>query len=935
SRPCSALSFSTYSRALDRSTASISALQTVDEAISRKSVMFAASRHRDSCASLASRLTDTLPDIAPEGRLAKIKYYYDRWGCRKFVPVVLLVLYSFAGAAMFFYIEHDNEQIELEKEHIKLEAIRNETLTRIRATKSMSEMRMLLADHERRFDKERLMPGLPWDFWGALFFVGTLYTTIGYGNIFPRTALGKAMSVVYAIVGIPLVLAILSQCGRAMTNWLSEWWTKRQLLLRKQSKPPADPEAGGAKNEEELEEIESRTIPVSLALGLCIGWVSACAGLFLIWESEWSYFDSLYFFCISLSTIGLGDVVPRQPHMLIIMFWLVIIGLCIVSMLLSVIQIKMEEYLYNFMIRMQKKYKEALEEGKYETANNLLHNVLEEQPWFMRNLAPVLLSDKQQQKIEQQAETYERVSREWNNKTVQADFGPTFTTANAAAQACEAAVSVACDPISASIKSIRRGVEMPTQWSEQSISPPSIVPAPPLITRDDDDDSISDAPSLPYDSDNPSRERRRSSGFEGFVSVASSFEEANNNTRKTRVAQLIEQEVQTSRKDPIKKLAKSFGTDGSLSLVTSASHHAKRKTRHGDQCAQTDIAQFQIDEILLRLHSIQQVAKPAAALNSRTTSVMERSVETTASILEMMFGEKNDIGTQYYRPAETALMDQSVLTDVLQVLQATQGVQCGGGAAVCERRNIGTDAFETSDYASTDSPERDNIPIVTSEAVTQSYVESRDAASSPICKNAHSASRATGTTPPPERTVISTQTSLEKIEVPDPSPPKRKPTIVCEAEVSTQISETRSIDEGTQMTPPSPRRSAPHNFSPPLGRSDSLQSLCGSIAPLVECQEVVVQTDDSYLKIARRLDQYRSNKTQFLPVCAAEPLSPNSAAAAASSSADRQRSYFVDPNQRRRSSRAFSFRRKKDANHASAQTSMDPEKLALALEGDV
>lgn len=32
---------------------------------------------------------------------------------------------------------------------------------------------------------------------------------------------------------------------------------------------------------------------------------------------------------------------------------------------------------------------------------------------------------------------------------------------------------------------------------------------------------------------------------------------------------------------------------------------------------------------------------------------------------------------------------------------------------------------------------------------------------------------------------------------------------------------------------------------------------------------------------------FRSNKTQFLPVCAAEPLSPNSAAAAASSSAER------------------------------------------------
>lgn len=48
-----------------------------------------------------------------------------------------------------------------------------------------------------------------------------------------------------------------------------------------------------------------------------------------------------------------GDVVPDHPHMLILMFWLVIIGLSIVSMLLGVIQIKFEEWLYHLMIRMQ------------------------------------------------------------------------------------------------------------------------------------------------------------------------------------------------------------------------------------------------------------------------------------------------------------------------------------------------------------------------------------------------------------------------------------------------------------------------------------------------------------------------------------------------------------------------------------------------------
>ncbi|VDM93165.1 unnamed protein product [Litomosoides sigmodontis] len=37
-------------------------------------------------------------------------------------------------------------------------------------------------------------------------------------------------------------------------------------------------------------------------------------------------------------------------------------------------------------------------------------------------------------------------------------------------------------------------------------------------------------------------------------------------------------------------------------------------------------------------------------------------------------------------------------------------------------------------------------------------------------------------------------------------------------------------------------------------------------------QDLVIQTDDSYLKIARRLDQIRTNRTESLHICMAKPL---------------------------------------------------------------
>jgi potassium channel subfamily K member 18 len=48
----------------------------------------------------------------------------------------------------------------------------------------------------------------------------------GYGNITPRTTTGQALSIVYAIVGIPLVLTLLNQTSKRMTRWLSHKWIR-------------------------------------------------------------------------------------------------------------------------------------------------------------------------------------------------------------------------------------------------------------------------------------------------------------------------------------------------------------------------------------------------------------------------------------------------------------------------------------------------------------------------------------------------------------------------------------------------------------------------------------------------------------------------------------------------------------------------------------
>ncbi|KAI1707407.1 ion channel domain-containing protein [Ditylenchus destructor] len=67
--------------------------------------------------------------------------------------------------------------------------------------------------------------------------------------------------------------------------------------------------------------------------------------MFCLWEMEWGYLTSVYFFFVSISTVGLGDVVPTNPDMMFINFLLILIGLALLSMCVNVIHIAIEQFI--------------------------------------------------------------------------------------------------------------------------------------------------------------------------------------------------------------------------------------------------------------------------------------------------------------------------------------------------------------------------------------------------------------------------------------------------------------------------------------------------------------------------------------------------------------------------------------------------------------
>uniref|UniRef100_A0A914UKH9 Potassium channel domain-containing protein n=1 Tax=Plectus sambesii TaxID=2011161 RepID=A0A914UKH9_9BILA len=145
-----------------------------------------------------------------------------------------------------------------------------------------------------------------WTFWNSMFLAVTTYTTIGYGNITPKTKTGKLAAIFYAIVGIPLVLMILHKLGRFFLLGLQRFWDGLVWVIQL-LRCMKQPEKLKAKNQLMLDTTtgrESYSMPVLLAVGVAFGWMFVCAAIFLQFEKDWDYFKSFYFFFISLTTIG-------------------------------------------------------------------------------------------------------------------------------------------------------------------------------------------------------------------------------------------------------------------------------------------------------------------------------------------------------------------------------------------------------------------------------------------------------------------------------------------------------------------------------------------------------------------------------------------------------------------------------------------------------
>ena len=114
----------------------------------------------------------------------------------------------------------------------------------------------------------------------------------GYGHLAPSTKGGRTFCVFYALIGIPLILAMLSGIGEKLAI-LEE---KLNVFMNRCPKYPKLGHIG-------------RTLFI-FWLGVAV-FVLIPSALFVFMEG-WTYGESVYYSVITLTTIGFGDYVAGR-----------------------------------------------------------------------------------------------------------------------------------------------------------------------------------------------------------------------------------------------------------------------------------------------------------------------------------------------------------------------------------------------------------------------------------------------------------------------------------------------------------------------------------------------------------------------------------------------------------------------------------------------
>ncbi|CAF3423512.1 unnamed protein product [Rotaria sp. Silwood1] len=225
----------------------------------------------------------TAPDIIltpPSTTPFRIQNY------RTLAYVVTTLVYLVIGAAIFDRLESTQEAIR----HANLTA--RIALFQQQHNMSDSDFKNLTRTVELRLHYRKKQ----WKFIGSFYYATVVLALIGYGHAIPHTKAGRAVTIAYALIGIPMWLIMIQSVGERLNSLIRFVLkhTKRRIKRKREPQVTAM----------ELLTCEALLAALILATGSYV---------FHRYES-WRYFEAFYYCVLTLTTIGFGDLVPMQKE---------------------------------------------------------------------------------------------------------------------------------------------------------------------------------------------------------------------------------------------------------------------------------------------------------------------------------------------------------------------------------------------------------------------------------------------------------------------------------------------------------------------------------------------------------------------------------------------------------------------------------------------
>ncbi|ULT88323.1 hypothetical protein L3Y34_007486 [Caenorhabditis briggsae] len=229
-----------------------------------------------------------------------------------------------------------------------------------------------------------------WTKTDAILFCFTVITTIGYGNVAPQSFWGRVFVIIYGTIGIPTAMMAIANVGKFLATLLKSWTRPFLLLCRKMRKKMNKKDQNGnevketqrlmesskkkakkieddisshddEEQEEEIEESDGQTetretesqgteeeheddeddsvITVTETIVLFLAFlIYIIAGSFLMsyYEEGMTFGLAIYFNFVTLTTIGLGDLVPQSTDWLFVTLVYCAIGLALTTIAIEI-----------------------------------------------------------------------------------------------------------------------------------------------------------------------------------------------------------------------------------------------------------------------------------------------------------------------------------------------------------------------------------------------------------------------------------------------------------------------------------------------------------------------------------------------------------------------------------------------------------------------